>query len=107
MSAVEQATDLAEHNREVLARRLCWPHGAVQDCRRIEAKHRHWAVWYDTGGLPRVPEPGYHAKLRHPAWWETDLRLIHPDAEGLGGLLTLEDARRARDTRLARWWLRL
>lgn len=50
-----------ERNREVLAERLGWPIGAVEECRAVEAEEPSWNVWWVPGGLPSQPEPGFTA----------------------------------------------
>ncbi|MBT2541975.1 hypothetical protein J7E99_14990 [Streptomyces sp. ISL-44] len=51
-----------ELNRELIAQRLGWPEGAVEESRAVEAEEPGWQVWYVIGGLPSEPEPGFTAR---------------------------------------------
>lgn len=54
-------TELARRNRRLIAERLDWPDGAVQECEAVEAERPDWAVtWAAGGGLTWI-RPGFYA----------------------------------------------
>ncbi|AGL19478.1 hypothetical protein [Actinoplanes sp. N902-109] len=53
-----------ERNRELVAQRLGWPDGALNNCRALEAEFPDWSVFWTNGGLPKDQQPGYRAMTR-------------------------------------------
>lgn len=76
--------EMAERNRELLAERLKWPDGALEDCRRLEELHPGWHVWFAPGGLPASPDPRYRAE---PPPWPRREELSAPTASELSELI--------------------
>jgi hypothetical protein len=54
---------MAERNRELIAERLGWPDGALNECRDLEARYPDYFCWWTSRGYPD-PVPGYGAALR-------------------------------------------
>lgn len=53
---------LAARNRRILAERLGWPAGALQECERLEREHPGWHVsWLPENTTPRFERP--------EGWW--------------------------------------
>ncbi|GAA2696619.1 hypothetical protein [Actinoplanes palleronii] len=64
-------TGLAWHNRRVLAERLHWPAGALEECERL-GRPRWWVVWDLGCTTPGWVRPaGYRAEMVGTAitWW--------------------------------------
>lgn len=61
--------DLAWDNRRLLADRLRWPLGALQECEWIDRDHPGWwAAWMDANAWAKRPA-GYYARR-----WDGDHR---------------------------------
>jgi hypothetical protein len=67
---------IQERNRELLAQRLNWPPGAVNDCRGIEREFPGWYAWWSAshGGFGASPADGPAIRSR---------TCYSPTAEGL------------------------
>jgi hypothetical protein len=54
--------ELAWNNRRILAERLGWPVGAVQECEWVEREHPEWfPTWQDANDWSGRPA-GYYAR---------------------------------------------
>lgn len=61
--------DLLRHNLYLLAERLKWPEGVVEEVDRIETDNAGWLItWRPEGDKPA----GFYARHRHPSTRETD-----------------------------------
>ncbi|MER6891987.1 hypothetical protein [Streptomyces halstedii] len=76
--------EMVERNRELLAERLRWPDGALEDCRLLEELHPGWHVWFDRGSIPTKPDPRYRAE---PPPWPRREGLSAPTASELSELI--------------------
>lgn len=88
--------DLRERNREILAARLGWPDGAIEEVRELEESHPGYSVYWGTGRLTS-PRPGYYASLPD----ERAGIFYGATAGELDAKLTADAAR--RDAEVARW----
>ena len=62
--------EVHDGNREVAAKRLCWPDGALGECEEIEAQFPGWYSWWI---VTPYPDPGFQ-----PAYGATlAARLAH------------------------------
>jgi hypothetical protein len=57
-------TDYTESNREIIAERMHWPSGAIDDCRSLERDNPQYYVYWSLGILPNQRGPGYYAGYR-------------------------------------------
>jgi hypothetical protein len=49
----EPGPDLAARNRRLLAERLHWPQGALEECERLDQAHPGWSVvWRPENTVP-------------------------------------------------------
>lgn len=53
---------LAWRNRRVIAERMHWPDGAVEDCEAVERQHPSWWPWWHEGGTLWRPKRGLYAR---------------------------------------------
>lgn len=87
-----------ERNRELLAVRLGWPPGALDECRKLEADWPSYSVSWDAGEVP-PRGPGYRASLR-TRYWASSVgppAIYAPTPGELSALLAADVAARAAE----------
>jgi hypothetical protein len=54
--------ELAWRNRRILAERLGWPAGALEECERIERERPGWSPWWQPANAWAGKAAGYYAR---------------------------------------------
>jgi hypothetical protein len=67
----ESGPELAWRNRRVLAERLHWPAGALEDCERLDPLYPRWSITWSPGNTVRGferPAGFYGFDLDYTGW---------------------------------------
>ena len=66
-------SELAWRNRRVLADRLGWPDGVLEDCERLDREWPRWSIgWWAESRIRGFERPaGFHASITGTSvtWW--------------------------------------
>lgn len=54
--------ELAWRNRRLIAERLGWPVGALQECEWVEREHPGWSPWWQDANEWAGKPAGYYAR---------------------------------------------
>lgn len=58
-------SEMAARNRVTLTGRLRWPEGALQACQQVEARHKHWSLWWSRKNVvPGFERPAGFTAVR-------------------------------------------
>jgi hypothetical protein len=93
-----------ELNRRLIAQRLRWPNGALEEVIGLERDHPEWKIWWTGGGLPVGSPAGFHASLqRH----RQECELHAPTPAELRPKLEAAEEKLGPDPLTRPWHLRL
>jgi hypothetical protein len=83
----EQRRELAWSNRRVLAARLRWPAGILEECEQVSTDHPHWHVMWGREVTGRLAQPAGFTAYRRRADGFVPAALRHAFGETLAELL--------------------
>jgi len=80
---------LAERNRELISKRLGWPPGALECCRRLEKAWPRFQVWWAKSDTLENRGPGYRANWLQGERQHGDRTLFARTAQEMHQILRL------------------